>query len=344
MSALPPTQKDIAERAGVTQGTVSLALARHPKIPEETRLRVEKIAEELGYRVDPYLRGLSFHRTRRRPVHFQATLAWLSNYPPGSRDWREHSTFVRYFQGATTQAEQLGYLVEEYRLQEPGMSPQRMARVLQARNISGLLLCPQALPGVRLDFDFTRFSALTFGYTLASPALHTVTQHQFRSVEIAFRALCERGYRRPGLVLSLESDQRSGHNWSAAFWSEQRELPVADRLPALQDYAMDRDAFRAWFQEHRPDAVLALHAEVLDWLKEMGLRVPEDVGFALLTVPEEALGKCSGIWENPRMIGGRAVQFLVDMIHRRETGVPPVPVCELILGTWVDGATTRPLP
>jgi DNA-binding LacI/PurR family transcriptional regulator len=341
MAAIPATQKDVARQAGVTQATVSLALAGHPRIPEETRTRVLEVAAELGYRVDPYLSGLSAHRRKLRPAHFQATLAWVSNWPGEGVNWRDHSAFRRYFEGATAQAEELGYLVEEYRLRSEGMTAGRMEKILAARNISGLLLAPQPMAGVSLEFDFAKFSALTFGYTLAAPQLHTVTQHQFRSMEIAFRALLERGYRRPGLVLALESDLRSGHNWSAGFWSEQRGLPPERQVPPLQEQPLEREHFRQWFAEHQPDAILTIDLRVLDWLKELGARLPEEVGFALLSVPEETLGAFSGIWENPRVIGSRAVQFLVDMIHRRETGVPPVPVCELIIGTWKDGATTR---
>lgn len=47
-----PTSFDVAERAGVSQSTVSRALAGSPVIAEPTRARVVKAAEELGYFVD----------------------------------------------------------------------------------------------------------------------------------------------------------------------------------------------------------------------------------------------------------------------------------------------------
>lgn len=47
-----PTSFDVAERAGVSQSTVSRALAGSPVIAEPTRTKVLKAAEELGYFVD----------------------------------------------------------------------------------------------------------------------------------------------------------------------------------------------------------------------------------------------------------------------------------------------------
>ncbi|WP_353228788.1 LacI family DNA-binding transcriptional regulator [Novosphingobium sp.] len=47
-----PTSFDIAQRAGVSQPTVSRALRGHPSVSEGTRLRIEAIAAQLNYAVD----------------------------------------------------------------------------------------------------------------------------------------------------------------------------------------------------------------------------------------------------------------------------------------------------
>ncbi|MFN5643398.1 MAG: LacI family DNA-binding transcriptional regulator, partial [Sphingomonadales bacterium] len=43
------TAFDVAQRAGVTQPTVSRALSGSPKVSDETRARVIEAARELGY-------------------------------------------------------------------------------------------------------------------------------------------------------------------------------------------------------------------------------------------------------------------------------------------------------
>lgn len=60
-----PTSHDVAERAGVSQPTVSKALRGDPSINAETRARIAEVAEELGYRVN---RAASHLRTGRANV------------------------------------------------------------------------------------------------------------------------------------------------------------------------------------------------------------------------------------------------------------------------------------
>ncbi len=331
------TQKDIAREAGVTQATVSLALAGQACVSPETRLRIETIARNLGYQPDPYLSGLSAYRKRVRPAHYHGNLAWLSNYPLG-RSWRESVVFRGYFDGAAARAQQLGYQIEEHCLCTEAMTSQRLARILRARNISGLLLAPQPEAGQRIDFHFEQFSAVTFGYTLGFPQLHVVAMQQFRSMETAFRKLIALGYTRPGLALPLESDKRSDRNWSASFWSEQRTLPTRNRLPLLLHQKLNKEMFLRWVERYHPDVVLTIGPKLHNWLLEAGIKVPEEVGIALLTVPDRS-SIYSGIWENPQIIGAKAVEFLIDLIHRGDCGVPEVPLCHLVAGTWRDGRT-----
>ncbi|MDR1280845.1 MAG: LacI family transcriptional regulator [Opitutaceae bacterium] len=335
------TQQDVARRAGVTQATVSMALRNHPEVSAEMRARVRAVAAELGYIPDPFLSGLSAYRKQIRPARYHATLAWLSNDDGRGTGWKNSPAFTGYFEGALARATELGYLVEEHAVRAAGMTAARLEEILLARNVSGLLLAPQPHPGERLDaFRFGPFSSVTFGYTLASPQLHLVTLHQFRSMETVFRRLLAMGYRRPGLAMGEESDERSGHNWSAAFWSEQRGLPAADRAPPFIDRRFDRRDFVKWFRRYRPDVVIAIWHTVHAWLVEEGVRMPEDAGLVLLSVPDG--GRFfSGIWENPQVIGAKAVEFLIDLIHRNERGVPDVPLCMLVAGTWVEGKTVR---
>ncbi len=49
---------DIARAAGVSESTVSRALADSPLIAERTRLRIQSLAAEAGYAVNPVARGL----------------------------------------------------------------------------------------------------------------------------------------------------------------------------------------------------------------------------------------------------------------------------------------------
>ncbi|EIQ01939.1 transcriptional regulator [Opitutaceae bacterium TAV1] len=339
------TQKEIARLLGLTQATVSMALRDDPALPAATRKRVQTEAARLGYTPDPWLTRLAAYRYQTRPAEFRATLAWLSNDRAGE-SWKDSAAFRDYHAGATERARQLGYLVEDHALRAPRMTPARMASILVSRGIEGLLVAPQPAPDMRMeDFSFDRFSSVTFGYTLTAPQLHLVALHQFRAMETAVRRLRALGCRRIGLALASDSDERADNNWSAAFWSEQRRIGEPQRIPPLIGRPLEKPEFVAWFHCFRPDVVLTISPILHDWLQEEGTKIPDDVGFALLSVPTAAGGGSpafAGITENPRVIGAKAVELLVDAMHRGERGAPALHVSTLIEGTWVDGQTVRP--
>lgn len=66
MSSKPvkATSIDIAHRANVSQATVSRALRNSPLVRPETRQRIQRIAEEMHYRVDRTAAGLRTRRSR----------------------------------------------------------------------------------------------------------------------------------------------------------------------------------------------------------------------------------------------------------------------------------------
>ncbi len=57
-----PTITDIAQRAGVSKGSVSYALNGHPGVSELTRKRILAIAEEIGWHPNRAARALSASR------------------------------------------------------------------------------------------------------------------------------------------------------------------------------------------------------------------------------------------------------------------------------------------
>ncbi len=68
--AYKPTSFDIAQRAGVSQPTVSRALRGHPSVSEATRKRIEAIAAQLNYAVDQNASRLRSGTTRTLALLF----------------------------------------------------------------------------------------------------------------------------------------------------------------------------------------------------------------------------------------------------------------------------------
>ena len=333
-------QQDIALRAGVHITTVSLALRNDPRLPETTRTRIQALAKEMGYAPDPMLSALTVYRNRMKRVHHQGTLAWVC--PPIAKGERPTNTFTAYRQGAEERCAELGYRLESFHFSDLG-GP-RLSKVLQARNITGLLLPPQSHSHVHLDFDWGLFSSICFGFTLTEPRLHLITNAQYSSTRIAVRALRDTyGYRRIGFVTAEESDERTDQNFSSGFLSEQRTFEPENRLAMLSLKGGAKDVeiaeFTRWYREQKPDCIVFLHNTVPELLAH--LRVDTQVcGQASLSL-DTAKTTLSGIYQNDTIIGRKAVDFLIDMIHRNERGIPPHRFQFLIEGEWINGNTVH---
>jgi DNA-binding LacI/PurR family transcriptional regulator len=266
---------------------------------------------------------------------------WVLGFITGfsTRDgWRQSPLHVDFYEGAAQEANRRGYRLEEFWLREPRMTGQRLSQILHTRNIPGLLIAPLPVPLGHLRLDWDKFSAVALGYSLAWPPLHRAVDQQFQSVRLALHETRRHGYRRPGLALRASLDQSAHHHWAGAFLVDQRSRKPSQRVPLFMvpDREWEHSAFQDWFRKNHPDVILSPHEEVLEWIQRMELSVPRDVGFVHLSCPDNS-GRFAGVYHHGRAVGSAAVDFLVDMIHRNERGIPETPRWVLVEGTWQNG-------
>lgn len=337
------TQRELARLARVSHTTISLALRGHPSIPTATRERIARLAQRHHYRPDPALSALNAYRIDRAAPRFHGTLGWLTCFPT-PHGWRGMIQAEGYYSGARDKAERLGYRLEEFWVAEPGLTARRLTQILLARGVRGLIVAPLPQAHGEIPLEWKHFSAAALGYSLAQPHLHVVMNHQFRNMKNLVGHLHAMGYRRIGFAMPAANDERVDHNYLSGYWIAQQSLPSpASRLQPLLAESFDAPAFGKWFRTQHPDVVVvaaSLAHTVVGWLKRDGWRVPDDVGVAVASTP---FGDTyiSGIDENVRMVGAMAVDTVVGMIHRNETGVPSNPWRILAEGTWFPGKTVR---
>lgn len=336
MEAKRVTMRDIAQRAGVHFTTVSRALTRHPSIPTATCNHIRKLADEMGYAPDPMVAALNAYRIRTQAPTYHGNIAWVTNGFTRN-GWNTCKTFDLHHKGAIQRAQELGYKVEDFWLREPGMTGRRASKVLAARNIRGLILAPQPKPKMRVKLDWSRFAAVTFGYTLAWPVLHTVTNNTFLSMQTSIRHARALGYRRLGLIISLAANERVNHTWMAGFLERQYHWPSNERLPVCL-YETPDAKILSWMKKCRPDAVICHDPLVFNLLKEKGYRIPGDIGYLTPSRGDYPLN-VTAIDENALDGGAVAVNFLVGMIHHGEWGIPTSPQRLLTEGSWCQGKT-----
>jgi len=327
---------DIARAAGVHRTTVCLALKNHPHIPEPTRAKIREIAEKLGYTPDPMLSALAVYRDRNHPRAFQGTLAWLAN-SISPFDWRKKTIFKNNYDGAVECARSYGYNVEILDLQASGMSPKRMANILESRNITGLLVAPQPYPNTTLDFPWKNFSAITFGFTLSKPALHRVTSSVYMATLQTIRRVRELGYRRIGFAFTSVQGERTNHNALSAYLSEMFLHGEETLVMPMHPEGCTPNELRKWVEQVRPEVICG-SLDIMQMFEEGGGKVSSGLALACPMMAEDK-GPISGVCENSRLVGEIAVDHLVAMLQRDERGVPAVPQHILVEGQWVPGTT-----
>ena len=331
------TLRDIARKVGVDISTVSLALRGSPKVAPHTLARIRKVATELNYRPDPALAALNAYREERRH-DFRQVVAWLTNFPRGMGSWRDRITYAEYFAGASRRAEQFGYHLEEFSLAGGEVSPARMVQILETRGVHGLLLCPQPAPQELHAFDFSRFSAVTYGYSLVAPALHMVSNHQFLSVCTAAERLFAAGYRRIALALPpfYHESLRGQSDGAFLAFARRRDRSFFQHIYDESDWTVAK--FNRWLKRVRPDAVIVDPNTMRGWWEQIELRVPENVAVASFGLAQDET-EWAGIHQNNDAIGVAGFDLLLMLLHRHERGVPAFPMRLLIEGVWRDGPT-----
>ncbi|MEX2381359.1 MAG: LacI family DNA-binding transcriptional regulator [Opitutales bacterium] len=331
------TMREVAARAGVSLMTVSYALREDPRIPEATRERVKKAASALGYQVNPLVSALMAQRRSGKTEEGGANLAVLM---PGTKD--SGYNLEAYLPGARERAEERGYGLDIFHVEEEGVGGKHLTRVLRARNIHGVLI-PHMGRQTHLEGDWRFFSVVAHGYTLLEPNFHRVVSDLYHGALLALEQLTLLGYRRIGLVLDEITSRNTHHLWRAAYLMHQRSLPVRQRLPEiLLDHANWQTPLQKWRDRHQPEVILHNFPRLRPFLEEQGLRVPGDMALAYLDMkvsqgPE--LYEVAGIDQRWEAVGEAMVDVLIAKLHNNERGIPEMPRTVLVPPKWVDGPT-----
>jgi LacI family transcriptional regulator len=332
---------DVARRAGVSKNTVSLALRGSPQIPEATRRRIKRVAQQMRYRRNPVVGELMARLHSGGSRRFQSTLA-LVNGNTDPTAFTTHPTIPIYVRGCQRRAEELGYRLDVFWLHDQSVSASRLVEIFRTRGIPGGIIVG-LMKDNRIPVAFhpllDSFPFVVTGVRTREPALSFACVDHHMVALRAFEKALELGFERPGLVLDGEIDALVDFRFSAGYHAAQQTIPARRRLRPFFDVTaarLDSRLFRQWLSREKPDVVFTLYNEVRDWIRCAGLRVPQDV--ALIQYEwRETRPEWQGMNQHNDLTGQAAVDMLVGMLHRGERGPPLFPVATLIAPSWTSG-------
>ncbi|MDX3380007.1 LacI family DNA-binding transcriptional regulator [Streptomyces niveiscabiei] len=318
------TIKDVAARAGVSKGAVSLAFNHKPGLSEATRDRIFAAARELGWAPSPTARSLAGARVDVvglaicRPARMLGLEPFYMEFVSGVESVLiEHSCSL------------LLRLVK---------SPEEEAGLLESwwrgRQIGGSILVdfraddPRVAVAERLGMP-----VVAVGHPALAGSLTAVWTDDAAAMREAVRYLAALGHRR---IARVGGAAELGHTATrtTAFASAARELGLAGAWQVATDYSGEAGAraTRAMLTAaDRPTAIVydndIMAVAGLSVAQEMGVRVPDDV--SLLAWDDSQLCRLthptlSAMSHDVHGFGAEVARTLFGVILGQETGSHPV--------------------
>jgi LacI family transcriptional regulator len=337
---------DIAEKAGVSAATVSLALSNHPRISDATKARITEICEQMGFQPDPVAKAFkALGRSNRNSEHpnYLGTVALLESESRAkaarvSLGEDRHREVIETFS-------RTGYRLDPFIVGPSEKEQRALNRILLSRGIQGLLIYGQNREIHQWALDWECFAAVSISASIHEHFSHNVMISSYQDVYDAMIKLDRRGYRRAGLYI-VGVDGNLDY-WLAGVVTAQHELGKKKIIPCLNvlEHAIQkagREEFMVWFERYKPDLIITTADDRLPrFLATIGVNVPDDVGVVCLDIVP-SMKHMSGFIQRRDVCFQVVVDLLHGMLIRNEIGPPEQPYCIQIPPQWNEGKTLRP--
>jgi LacI family transcriptional regulator len=307
---LKATLRDVAERAGVSTGTVSRVMNNRAGVDEQLRSRVLAVASEMGY-----------------VPRLQASTGRIGMYLREVEQFADHNAyFSRIVYGAQAECRRRGWQFVFGSIGEGPEAQLEFSRAIQGAHLDGLVLINvlrrevveaalgTGLPVVVVDDEY--------------PDLPTdgVNHDAYGGALMAMRYVLAQGHRRIGLLVGPEAhvNMRRRH---AAYRDALYEagVPYDPALVVDCDLSVDGgERAAARFLAGKPDVTAIVCANdcsaigALRALRAAGFRVPHDisvVGFDDIHSARLVSPALTTVHVDTEEIGAATIQTLIDRLH-----------------------------
>lgn len=312
-----PTIKEVARRAAVSPATVSKVLTDTPYVSEETRMRVLKAIEELGYVPNFAARALSKKLTYNIGVIFPHLYGRLFSDP-------YTLTILEGIEEVCTNKE-YNLLVSTPRI--PLQESQQYHRFVRSGYLDGLIGL-QLLPDdpVFTTGDHFNYPCVSIGYHTATSDQNAIYSDNFSGAKAMANYILGLGHRDLAIISVKDSAATGAAQRHAGYQRAIEENGIDfNSIPNVQgDFSFESGYSAAAallsLRKH-PTAMLCFNDRMamgaIQCLQATGLRVPDDitvVGFDNIPGTEYFNPPLTTVAQPSREMGRRAAELLFELI------------------------------
>lgn len=261
---------DVAARAGVSKSTVSQFLnKRYQHMGQETRVKIEEAIEALDYRPNVLARGLKQKRTGAIGVIVANIMHRLS---------------TEICRGIEDYCQEQDISVILCNSDEDGEKEKKYAEMLQAKQVDGIILLPTGKNGpLYKNLAKQGYPILFMDRRVEGVKADTIVVNNREAVTRAVEHLASLGHRSIALAtgpLTISTRTERTEGFRAAMSGLGLECESRNIINA--EISSLKERFRKRFEEPEPPTALIagndlVLLEALAFVKEQGLRVPEDL-------------------------------------------------------------------
>lgn len=329
--------KDIAAEAGVHQTTVSLALRNHPSLPLQTRERIQKLADKMGYRPDPALSALIAYRQTTKQTPMDQVIAFVVNCRD-EQEFNESHVYSQLLEGARMRAAKLGFKVDLFWYDRDYKSGKALSHVLKSRGIQGVILAAFGNHRLEISMEWEFYSVVKINILPQELAFDTILSNQMFGVRLAMSKLRKEGLRRIGLAVADHDEAHNRNMYSAGYLVGQRHLDESERVPPLLFHRKPKEKLLTevvdWAREHRLEAVMSNWNNFDEAALHLTLNENQHCRFVPLD-SDDRTRKYGGVFQNHPVIGERSIDMVVGQIKTFRRDQEESTSLTMVHPTWI---------
>ena len=312
------------------RSTVSRGLRNDPRLPANTRERIQVAADALGYRPNPLLSELASSRWESGKLTDGVGVAYIDCTS------LEHPTGIHVSLPLPSEAARLGYRLETFRRREFTNSA-KLQTVLRNRGITDVILGPAHEESLSVQLDWSKFITIQLEPGILPLPLHSVVRDHFSNVVVAWQKAASQGYRRIGAVL-LDHEVRlmddimrasAVHTCQTSLFPH---LPILPLLRYRKSDAQHWSEFIEWVRTNKPEVIVGFsdaHHHVFH--STFGYDTP------YICLHKEEHQGLAGILEDVESGAREAINLLHYCRRTYQWGIPEKRIDHVIQPTWCEG-------